>query len=176
MKRPAIFLDRDGTLIEEVSYLSRVEDLRLFPFSANAVWRLKDAGFRMIVVTNQSGIGRGLYTEATMHEINRAIQDELSGAVDAFYFCPHVPGSGCECRKPKVGMITAAARELEVSLQDSWMVGDKASDIGTGKSAGLLTALVLTGYGAQHKEQSDCLPDVIVEDLGKAADEIIRRS
>ena len=98
MKQPAVFLDRDGTLIEEVNYLSRVEDLRLFPFTANAVKLLKDAGFLIIVVTNQSGIGRGIYTEADMHAVHEAIQAELSGAIDAFYFCPHLPDAGCKCR------------------------------------------------------------------------------
>src|SRR6185295_6796730 len=86
-KQPAVFLDRDGTLIEEVNYLSRVEDLRLFPFSADAVRLLKENGYLVIVVTNQSGIGRGIYTEADMHTIHEAIQAELSGAIDAFYFC-----------------------------------------------------------------------------------------
>src|SRR5436190_2417389 len=121
-KRPAIFLDRDGTLIEEVNYLSRVEDLRLFPFSADAVRRLKDAGFLIVVVTNQSGIGRGIYTEADMHAIHEAIQNELNGAIDAFCFCPHLPSDGCECRKPKTGMIDSAVDDLEIDTGNSWMI------------------------------------------------------
>jgi len=176
MKRPAIFLDRDGTLIEEVNYLSRVEDLRLFPFSAEAVRRLKDAGFLMIVVTNQSGIGRGIYTEADMHAIHEAIQKQLDGAIDAFYFCPHLPSDGCECRKPKTGMIDAAMRDLEIDLEKSWIIGDKKIDVETGKSAGLRTALVLTGYGSQHKALFEQLPEFIADDLGRAAAEIMRIS
>ena len=108
MKQPAVFVDRDGTLIEEVNFLSRVEDLRLFPFTADAVKLLKDNGFLVIVVTNQSGIGRGIYDEAAMHSIHEQIQIELSGAIDGFYFCPHLPCDGCKCRKPGLGMINSA--------------------------------------------------------------------
>jgi len=171
-KRPAIFLDRDGTLIEEVNYLSRVEDLRLFSFSAEAIERLKDAGFLIIVVTNQSGIGRGIYSEADMHAIHEAIQNELNGAIDAFYFCPHLPCDGCECRKPRLGMIEAAMRDLGVDRENSWMVGDKKIDVETGRAAELRTALVLTGYGTQHKVLLDDAPDIIGVDLGEVATEI----
>lgn len=175
MKRPAIFLDRDGTLIEDADYLARVEDMRVFPFSADAVRRLKEAGFLIVVVTNQSGIGRGIHGETEMHAIHRALQIELDGAIDAFYFCPHLPGDECQCRKPKTGMIEAAARDLEIDLERSWMVGDKAIDVETGEAANLLTAFVLTGYGESNKGLLKAQPQVIVEDLGKAADEILRR-
>ena len=176
MKRRAIFLDRDGTLIEEVNYLSRVEDLRLFPFSAEAVRQLKDAGFLIVIVTNQSGIGRGIYTEDAMHSIHAAIQTRLKGGIDAFYFCPHLPDDGCECRKPKPGLIEAAVRDLDIDLAHSWIVGDKDIDVETGKMTGMLTAFVKTGYGKQHKPLLKYEPDVIAEDLGRAAIEIIRRS
>jgi len=175
-KRPAIFLDRDGTLVEEVNYLSRVEDLRLFPFSADAVRRLKEAGFLIIVVTNQSGIGRGIYTEAEMHAIHEAIQNELNGAIDAFYFCPHLPCDGCDCRKPKLGMIEAAARDLEIDVENSWMIGDKKIDVETGLSAGMRTALVLTGYGTQHKGSLEQLPEIMEDDLEAVAAEVVRIS
>ena len=175
-KRPAIFLDRDGTLIEEVNYLSRVEDLRLFPFSADAVRRLKDAGFLIIVVTNQSGIGRGIYTEGDMHAIHEAMQRELNGAIDAFYFCPHLPCDGCECRKPKLGMIDAAIREFEIDIENSWVIGDKKIDVETGQSAGMRTTLVLTGYGTQHEALLEVQPELISADLGAAASERIRIS
>jgi D-glycero-D-manno-heptose 1,7-bisphosphate phosphatase len=175
-KRPAIFLDRDGTLIEEVNYLSHVEDLRLFPFSAEAVTQLKDAGFLIIVVTNQSGIGRGIYTEADMHAIHAAIQKELDGAIDAFYFCPHLPCDGCECRKPKLGMIEAAMRDVAIDLENSWMVGDKKIDVETGQAAGMSTALVLTGYGMQHDALLEVGPTLISADLGAAASELLRIS
>jgi D-glycero-D-manno-heptose 1,7-bisphosphate phosphatase len=173
-KQPAVFLDRDGTLIEEVNYLSRVEDLRLFPFSADAVRRLKDNGFLVIVVTNQSGIGRGIYTETDMHTIHEAIQSELSGAIDAFYFCPHLPCDGCKCRKPKTGMIKAAMDDFDIDLENSWLVGDKNIDAETAVAAGLRSAFVLTGYGEQHKTLLKDAPDITESHLGAAAGEIIK--
>lgn len=173
MKRPAVFVDRDGTLIEEVNYLSRVEDLKLFPFTAEAVNSLKEQGFLVIVVTNQSGIGRGVYTEADMHSVHAAIQQELSGAIDAFYFCPHLPCDGCECRKPGLGMIESAIKDFEIDLERSWMVGDKKIDVETGQFAKIATALVLTGYGDKHQAILERDPTVIASDFGEAVRSII---
>lgn len=168
-KQPAVFLDRDGTLVEEVNYLSRVEDLRLFPYSAGAVRSLKDSGFLVIVVTNQSGIGRGIYDEAAMQTIHDAIQNELAGAIDAFYHCPHLPCDGCLCRKPAPGMIEAAMRDFEVDLERSWMIGDKRIDIETGQNLNLRTGMVLTGYGRQDRISLSSDPDVI----GQTLDEVV---
>src|SRR6266404_6666244 len=173
MKKPAIFLDRDGTLIEEVNYLSRVEDLMLFPFSAAAVRQLKESGFLVIVVTNQSGIGRDVYDEAAMHRIHAQIQMELSGAIDAFYFCPHLPCDGCRCRKPNLGMIETANADFDIDMENSWMVGDKKIDVETGYNAKIRTAFVLTGYGLQHRNSLEYMPDVISGNLGDAVDSII---
>ncbi|MBK9215591.1 MAG: HAD family hydrolase [Chloracidobacterium sp.] len=169
MKRPAIFLDRDGTLIEEVNYLSRSEDLRLFRYTKGAVEMLKAAGYLVVVVTNQSGIGRGIYTESDMHAIHESIQVQLDHAIDAFYFCPHLPCDGCVCRKPRTGMIEAAVRDLDIDLQRSWMVGDKDADVNCGKNARIKTVLVLTGYGSSHRGMLDHPPDLIANDLGEAA-------
>ena len=160
-------------MIEEVNYLSRVDDLRLFPFTADAVKLLKDSGFLVIVVTNQSGIGRGIYDEAAMHAVHERIQSELSGAIDRFYFCPHLPCDGCSCRKPDLGMIEAALADFEIDMENSWMVGDKKTDVETGYKAGLRNALVLTGYGLQHKNILEHVPDVISDDLAKAVESII---
>lgn len=176
MKQPAIFLDRDGTLIEEVNFLSRVEDLRLFNYSASAVAALKEAGFLIIVVTNQSGIGRGIYTESAMHQIHDRIQSELMGAIDAFYFCPHLPDDGCMCRKPNLGMIVTAQSQFDIDLERSWMVGDKALDITTGIRGNLRTALVLTGYGREHQAALEVQPTIISDHFGIAAAEIIQKS
>ncbi|MFZ1700388.1 MAG: HAD family hydrolase [Pyrinomonadaceae bacterium] len=173
MKQPAVFLDRDGTLIEEVNYLSCVEDLRLFPFTASSVKLLKDNGFLVIVVTNQSGIGRGIYTEQDMHAVHDAIQNELSGAIDAFYFCPHMPSEGCECRKPGLGMIAAAMRDFEIDMDRSWMIGDKRIDVETGQSANISTALVLTGYGTMHNVTLETPPDIVSENMGAVIDHIL---
>lgn len=169
MKQPAVFLDRDGTLVKEVNYLHRVEDMRLFPATASALRSLKEAGYLLIVVTNQSGIGRGVYGEGDMHRVHEAMQKELDGAIDAFYFCPHLPCEGCRCRKPGVGMIEAAMADFAIDREQSWFIGDKKIDIETGLAAKLRTALVLTGYGASHKATLDTPPHVIVEEIGEAA-------
>lgn len=171
--RPAAFIDRDGTLIEEVNFLSRVEDLRVFPYTAEALRMLKERGFYIVVLTNQSGIGRGIYTEGDMHSIHEAMQQELEGAIDAFYFCPHLPDAGCECRKPGLGMIRKAQNEFSIDLSLSWMIGDKKLDVETGKKAGVGSALVLTGYGRNHQHELGDLPDVIAEDLLGAVTQIV---
>ncbi len=173
MKRPAIFIDRDGTLVKEVNFLSRVEDLRIFDFSKGAVWSLKDAGFLIIVVTNQSGIGRGIYTEADMHLIHKQIQVELDGGVDGFYFCPHLPTDGCECRKPNLGMINSARADFDIDMDGSWMIGDKKIDVETGVNAGIRTAMVLTGYGEKHQASLESPATVLASDFGDVAREIM---
>jgi D-glycero-D-manno-heptose 1,7-bisphosphate phosphatase len=176
MKKPAVFLDRDGTLIEEVNYLHRVDDLRLYPATGQALRALKDAGYLTIVVTNQSGIGREVYGESDMHDIHHEMQRQLSGVIDAFYFCPHLPCDGCGCRKPELGMIKSAMADFEIDLAGSWMVGDKKIDVETGKMANIQTALVLTGYGASHQALLQEEPDVIVAGIGAAAEAIIELS
>lgn len=173
MSKPAIFLDRDGTLVEEVNYLHRPEDMRLFPTTIRALTRLKEAGYVLVVVTNQSGIGRGIYTETDMHRVHDALQVAVGGIIDGFYHCPHLPCDGCDCRKPGLQMIRDADRELEIDLPKSWIVGDKKIDVETGHAAGLRTALVLTGYGRSHKDILESHPDIIADDLGKAAEQIL---
>ncbi|CAN5125739.1 D-glycero-beta-D-manno-heptose 1,7-bisphosphate 7-phosphatase [soil metagenome] len=173
MKQPAVFLDRDGTLIEEVNYLSRVKDLKLFPYTAKAIRLLKDHGFLVIVVTNQSGIGRGEFEETAMHSIHDQIQVELSGAIDGFYFCPHLPDAGCKCRKPGTGMIDEACGDFEVEISKSWLVGDKEIDVGAGQNAQMSTILVRTGYGNEHANSLRVRPEYIEADLLAAVYRII---
>lgn len=173
MKRPAIFLDRDGTLIEEVNFLSRVEDLRLFPYTAESVKLLKDNGYLVIVITNQSGIGRDIYTEADMHAIHSQIQIELDNSIDAFYFCPHLPDAGCKCRKPGLGMIESALGDFDIDIERSWMVGDKKIDVETGFVGDMSTVLVLTGYGQEHQVLLETLPTLISADLREAVKSIV---
>jgi len=173
-KRPAAFIDRDGTLIEEVNFLSDVGDLQVFPYTAEALRLLKESGFWIVVVTNQSGIGRGIYSEADMHAIHDAMQVELGGAIDAFYFCPHLPDEGCECRKPGLGMINFAQRDMAIDLERSWMIGDKRIDVETGQAAGIGSALVLTGYGLKHQDELPQAPDVVSENLLQAVERIIQ--
>lgn len=176
MKKPAVFVDRDGTLIEEVNFLSRLEDLRVFPFTAAAIKQLKDNGFLVIVLTNQSGIARGKYSEADMHAIHDQIQAELNGAIDAFYYCPHLPSAECVCRKPNLGMIESANAEFEIDMERSWMIGDKSLDVEIAKNAGIKSVLVLTGYGTKHRPQLAHEPDLVVENFGAAIESIVSAS
>lgn len=173
MKQPAVFIDRDGTLIEEVNFLARVEDLSFFSYTDEAVRLLKEKGFLIIVVTNQSGIGRGIFPVAAMHEIHEEIQRDLTVKLDAFYFCPHLPTDGCRCRKPRLGMIEQACADFAIDLQNSWIVGDKALDVELGWNANIKTALVLTGYGRSDLEKLPKRPDCVAETLLEAAETII---
>ena len=168
-KVKTIFLDRDGTLIEEVNFLSRVEETKLFPFTCEAVDLLKSNGFRLIVITNQSGIGRGLFDEESMHAIHRQIQRELNDAIDAFYFCPHLPEGDCCCRKPNLGMIETARNDIPIDTSSSWVVGDKDLDVELGLNAGLRTILVETGYGLEHRKILKRKPELITANLLEAA-------
>lgn len=173
-KQKAIFIDRDGTLIEEVNYLHRVEDLRFFDYTDESIKLLKDHGFLVLIATNQSGIGREIYTEADMHGIHEAIQNHLTEKIDAFYFCPHLPNSGCKCRKPNLGMIEQACQDFEIDLENSWMIGDKKLDVELGFNANLKTALVLTGYGEKHVAALAKQPNVVAKTLIAAVEEILK--
>jgi D-glycero-D-manno-heptose 1,7-bisphosphate phosphatase len=154
----AVFLDRDGTLIEEVNYLSRAEQVQLIPGAADAVRRVNEAGARVVVVTNQAGVARGYFPEGRVAEVHAhlsAMLSEHGAKVDAFYHCPHHATEGvgefrvdCDCRKPKPGMLLAAARDLGLDLSRSWMIGDKVCDLRAGAAVGCRTVLVRTGYGA----------------------------
>jgi D-glycero-D-manno-heptose 1,7-bisphosphate phosphatase len=157
MSRPAVFMDRDGTVCEEVGYVNHVSRSRLLPRSAEAVRLVNEAGFFAVLVTNQSGVARGLFDEALVRAVHEQLAQSLASAgarLDAFYFCPHHPREGhppyrveCECRKPLPGMLTRAAREHDLDLGASWMVGDSLVDLEAGAAAGASTVHVLTGYG-----------------------------
>lgn len=172
--KKAIFLDRDGTLIEEVNYLHRTEDLRFFEYTDESVKLLKENGFLVIITTNQSGIGRRVYSESQMHEVHQAIQNELTQKIDAFYFCPHLPDEGCSCRKPNLGMIKQACEDFEIDLENSWMIGDKILDVELGFNAKIKTALVLTGYGENQVTQLSKQPDLVAKNLIEAVEEILK--
>jgi D-glycero-D-manno-heptose 1,7-bisphosphate phosphatase len=158
LPRPAVFLDRDGTLIEEVNYLAHPEQVRLLPGAAAAVGRLNGAGVPVVVVTNQAGVARGFFPEARVAEVHNHLDELLRAAgarIDGYFVCPHHPTEGiagfrlaCECRKPKPGLLRRAARELNLDLARSCMIGDKDSDLEAGARAGCRPVLVRTGYGA----------------------------
>ncbi|MGI8668974.1 MAG: D-glycero-alpha-D-manno-heptose-1,7-bisphosphate 7-phosphatase, partial [Aridibacter sp.] len=148
MKQKAVFLDRDGTLIEEVNFLSTVEETELFPFTIEALKLLRDAGFLFFITTNQSGIARGYFDASAVNAIHAKIQNELKAndlRIESFHFCPHLPDAGCKCRKPNTGMLEQTLENFEIDLSKSWMVGDKMLDIEMGFNAGTKTALVKTG-------------------------------
>ena len=166
-------MDRDGTLIEEVNFLARVEDLRFFSYTIESLRLLKENGYWIFVVTNQSGIARGIYDEAAMHSIHDAIQERCGNLIDGFYFCPHMPDAGCECRKPKLGMLKQAQDNFEIDMENSWIIGDKRLDIETGFAAGIKTVLVRTGYGENDEQKLERQPDIIADDLLTAVEEIV---
>jgi D-glycero-D-manno-heptose 1,7-bisphosphate phosphatase len=181
--RPALFLDRDGTLIEEVNYLASPDQVRLIPGAAEAVRRVNAAGVPVVVVTNQAGVARGYFPEERVAEVHAHLSRVLAaeGArVDAYYYCPHHAEAGvgpyrvaCHCRKPKPGMLLTAAAEMSVDLSRSWMVGDKLCDVRAGAAAGCRTVLVRTGYGATipHSEDPGALRLAgVVDDLAAAVD------
>lgn len=160
-KKPAVFLDRDGTINEEKDYLHKIADFKFIPRAHEAIKRLKDAGYLIIVVSNQSGIARGYFDEAAVDRLHDHIQQELKRygtAIDAFYYCPHHPEKGignykvvCDCRKGGAGMLLQAADEHNIDLEKSYMVGDKLADIEAGAKAGCQSILVLTGYGDSER-------------------------
>ena len=173
--KPAIFIDRDGTLVEEVDFLSRPEDMRVFGFSGEALQIFKDQGYKVIVITNQSGVGRGYFNAEDVRSVHDALAAELPAMIDAFYFCPHHPDEGCSCRKPSSGMIEQAVKDHGIDVVNSWIVGDKKLDIETGFNIGMATALVLTGYGADHVKELGRMPDVVADNILEAAKQIVSR-
>ncbi len=175
-KEKAIFLDRDGTLIEEVNFLSTVEETKLFSYTVDALKLLKDAGYLFFVATNQSGIARGYFDANAVNAIHAKILNELNAVglnIESFHFCPHFPDEGCKCRKPNTGMIEQACENVDLDLERSWMIGDKKLDIEMGFNAGTRTALVKTGYGENHQKELDRQPDVIAKNLFEAAKFIV---
>lgn len=180
---PAAFLDRDGTINVEKDYLYRVEDFEFVPGAPEAIRLLNQAGYKVIVVTNQSGVARGYYSEEDVEALHRHIAAELErlGArVDAWMYCPHHPdGRGsyslpCNCRKPLPGMLREAASRFDVELERSVMIGDKVADVEAGLAAGCTPLLVRSGYGA--KDEAKISTDVAVyDDLLEAARALTRR-
>lgn len=178
-KQKAVFLDRDGTIIKEVNFLSTIEETELFSYTIEALKILKDAGYLFFITTNQSGIARGYFDANAVNAIHAKIQNELGAFdlhIESFHFCPHMPDAGCSCRKPNTGMIEQACENFEIDLENSWMVGDKILDIGMGFNAGTKTALVKTGYGDKHQHELEREPDVIAENLLEVAKAVTRTS
>jgi D-glycero-D-manno-heptose 1,7-bisphosphate phosphatase len=188
--RRAVFIDRDGTISEEVGYVNHPARYRVFPFAAEAVRALNERGWLAILVTNQAGVARGYFKEELIGEVHKILQDELArdGArLDAIYYCPHHPTVGelpyrldCDCRKPKPGLIRRAAEDFHLDLARCWMVGDRYGDTLLARNAGTRSAFVLTGYGRGELEHQSRewqqRPDLVAENLLEAVKEIIKSS
>jgi D-glycero-D-manno-heptose 1,7-bisphosphate phosphatase len=182
----AVFIDRDGTLLEEVGYLDRLERLALFPFSVDAVRMLNRAGFRVVVVTNQAGVARGFFDESFVKEAHEVLDATFRAGrarIDGFYYCPHLPEASveayrrrCDCRKPLPGMIRQAERDLDLDVSRSYVVGDRWLDIALGRAVGARTVLVRTGYGRTEelRPQAALQADAVTDNLIQAVTWILR--
>jgi D-glycero-D-manno-heptose 1,7-bisphosphate phosphatase len=171
-EKRAVFFDRDGTLMEEAHYCADPVLVKVFPGVPEALRRLKEAGFGVFIITNQSGIGRGLITEAQYRAVEEEFLRQAGGdSVDASYYCPDAPGVPSKCRKPEPGMVLAAAEAHHIDLAGSYFVGDKSVDIECGRRAGTRTVLVLTGYGREQ----NCAADFTCLDAVEAVEKIIGR-
>jgi D-glycero-D-manno-heptose 1,7-bisphosphate phosphatase len=176
-RRRAVFMDRDGTLIEEVGYVDRLERLALFPWSVDAVRLLNQAGYKVVVVTNQAGVARGMVDESFVGEAHRHLAARMAAGgarIDAFYYCPHHPDSAieayrrdCDCRKPRPGMLHAAERDVGIDLAQSFMIGDRWPDLQAGRAAGTQAVLVRTGYGRSEEQRppEGISADAVVDNL-----------
>ncbi len=167
-RRPLLLLDRDGTLNVEVDYLANPEELELLPGAVESIRRAHELGWGVAVVTNQSGIARGYFDKEdvdTLHQRLRQLVEEKGEGLDGIYICPHGPTDGCECRKPKPGLLIQAAEELNGELSRSVMVGDKGTDLGAGLAAGTHTVLVRTGYGRDTEREGNHGAEAVINDL-----------
>lgn len=169
IRKPAVFLDRDGVLTEECGYVASVESLHVFPYAEACVRRIHEKGYYAIVITNQSGVARGLFSEEELLRMNIYLMQQTG--VDAVYYCPHHPEGRvekyskiCKCRKPEIGMFQEACREFDIDLASSYMVGDRAGDIMAGQKLGIKTILVKSGYGIERLEEK-VEPDCVCRDL-----------
>jgi D-glycero-D-manno-heptose 1,7-bisphosphate phosphatase len=178
--RRAVFLDRDGTIAEELGYVNHVDRFQIFPYAAEAIRHLNEADIPVIVVTNQSGIARNIFPESLVYEVHKKMVAELAAGgawIDAIYFCPHKSEEICECRKPKPGMLEQAAREHALDLAASWVVGDRYADLEMAHTAGARGILVMTGYGRGEYELHHSAwarqPDAVVENLTDAVHRIL---
>ncbi|AIH04073.1 MULTISPECIES: HAD family hydrolase [Thermodesulfobacterium] len=180
-KKPAVFLDRDGTINEEMGYINDLSRVRLLPGVAEGLKLLQDRGFKLIVITNQSGPARGYFPESLVFEVNQLITRRLAKKgvkLDDFFVCLHGPNEGCNCRKPNPGLVLQALEKYPIELEKSYFIGDKIVDVETGKRLGIKTILVLTGYGKGELKyvapKKGIYPDWVAKNLKEAAEIIIR--
>jgi D,D-heptose 1,7-bisphosphate phosphatase len=186
MSSPAVFLDRDGTLNIDPGYIGDPSNLKLFPGTGEALFKLKSSGFKLLVISNQSGIARGLITEENVRKVNLQLNNILSAsnvAIDKFYYCPAHPDFSteeeCECRKPSTKMVYQAANEFSIDLRRSYFVGDSISDIECAHNSGMKSVLVLTGQGSDSLsilQNQNKLPSFVAENIMDACKFILTDS
>ena len=186
MSNMAVFMDRDGTICEEVGFLDDLSKLRLINGSAEAIRMINKSRMKAVVVSNQSGVGRGIFTEdfvKNVHENLKEILRKEDAFLDGIYYCPHLPEAGCKCRKPETGMMQRASEDLDIDLAKSYMVGDKAIDIEFAHKAGAKGVMVRTGYGMEelnkftvHSSQFTVKPDYVADNLLEAVKWILKDS
>ena len=186
-KYPAIFLDRDGTINEEMGYINHIDRFNIFPFVAESIKNFRDNGFKIIVVTNQSGIARGYFTEELLNEVHQNLINYLNEngtKVEGIYYCPHHPREGkgkykkdCNCRKPKPGLIERAIKEHDIDLKKSYMIGDRFKDMEFARNLKIKCGFVLTGYGQGEYEYQKkswfFMPDLVAKNLKEMSIKII---
>jgi D,D-heptose 1,7-bisphosphate phosphatase len=171
MQNKAVFLDRDGTINVDKNYVYKIEDLEFLPGVIEGLKRIQKTGFLLVIITNQSGIGRGYYTEAQYKKLMEELHKRLKKQginITADYYCKHAPEENCECRKPNIKLIETAAREYDIDISKSFFIGDKTADILAGKNAGMKTILVKTGKAGKDGYYN-VEPDYVAEDLSEAA-------
>lgn len=187
MPKPAVFLDRDGTLAHEVGYINHLSRFKLYPFAVETVRLANRAGFLAVVVTNQAGVARGYFPESMIQRVHdhvRGLMEAGGARLDGIYYCPHHPSAGeppyrqdCDCRKPRPGLVRRAAEELDVDLARSWVVGDRPGDLELAWQVGARGALVKTGYGlgelAFNRARFLREPDLIAENALEAVTRIV---
>ena len=187
MPRPAVFMDRDGTLSHEVGYVNHVSRFRLYPWAVDAVRLANKTGFLAVVVTNQAGVARGYFPEAVIHEVHASLVASMTAGdarLDGIYFCPHHPSAGeppyrrdCDCRKPKPGLVERAAAELDIDLSRSFVIGDRLGDLELAWRVGARGVLVRSGYGlgelTYHAPSWPRQPDLVAENVLEAVERIV---
>jgi D-glycero-D-manno-heptose 1,7-bisphosphate phosphatase len=187
MPRPAVFMDRDGTLSHEVGYVNHVSRFRLYPWAVDAVRLANASGFLAVVVTNQAGVARGYFPETVIHEVHASLVASMTAGdarLDGIYFCPHHPSAGeppyrkdCDCRKPKPGLVDRAVADLDIDLPRSFVIGDRLGDLELAWRVGARGALVKSGYGlgelTYHAQSWHRQPDLVAEDVLEAVGRIV---
>jgi len=181
MGRKAVFIDRDGTINVNYGYINNPDDFKMYPNVAKGIKLLQENGFKIIIITNQSGIARGYFSEKSLEEIHDKMKKELSKedtGVDAIYYCPHHPDENCNCRKPKPGMLEQAIKDFDIEIKDSYIIGDRMLDVEAGKIIGCKTVLIPEDKELVKKEmtESDIDPDIVCDDFYSGIEWIIKNS